>query len=334
MKPKMLLISNGFVGFSAKKNHFLQKYFDVDFLVFNKYSSYGYPTPKIENEIKMDDVDFSAYDVAFGLDTGCLPILKSFKAKSGTKIVCQILDFPCHCFMKNKNYSKSTESKWRTWIPQLSSLDGLIFNQRTSLELASQYFEGVESTIIRYPIEPIDITDYERKEFVLYIGRLSPDKGVYNLISALSFIPNPPKLITISDNPEIDLGGLAKYLKLSYLNISGCSEQEKWKLLHECLFTVFAGDAYMIPPLMITEGLSIGRSSVCTGFEEYRETFKDYVEYFDPMNLVELAKKVSNMRDNIKEVDEKAKEGIEFYRKNRSYEAWAEQANNFIEKIL
>lgn len=317
----------------------LSKYSEVYLYYFNSsVVSYSSPEKPIKNNMTGRQINPKDYDIVFALDHGCIPQLDYFKKVSielgfDKKIGCQILDYPSHLFKRNKNYNERVEENWVLYSKEMENLDFFVFNQQKPRDYFSEILNK-PCEVIRYPFYKIDILDYQRKNFVLYVGRFSQDKGVHTLITALGLIENCPKLITICDSPQYDFKSYADYLKVPYENITSCSEEKKWRYFHECAFTVFAGDAKTIPPLMITEGLSIGRTSVCFDYPEYRKNYLSYISYIQPNDLHGFSESVDFFIRDIAIADSLAKGASEYFNKERTYEAWASNTYNFFQEII
>src|SRR5208337_1863062 len=81
--------------------------------------------------------------------------------------------------------------------------------------------------------------------FVLYFGRLSPEKGAYELLRAMARLPHIP-LVIAGDGPERPrLESLALELNLNQVLFAGMVHGEKLqRLIAGCTFSVFPSHAY------------------------------------------------------------------------------------------
>jgi glycosyltransferase involved in cell wall biosynthesis len=81
--------------------------------------------------------------------------------------------------------------------------------------------------------------------YLLYFGRLSPEKGVYELLRAMARLPHVP-LVIAGEGPERPrLDALAKELNLKHVLFAGMVHgQALQKLIAGCSFSIFPSHAY------------------------------------------------------------------------------------------
>jgi glycosyltransferase involved in cell wall biosynthesis len=108
--------------------------------------------------------------------------------------------------------------------------------------------------------------------YLLYFGRLSPEKGVYDLLRAMVRLPHTP-LIIAGDGPErTRLEALAKELNLSQVLFAGMVHGEKLqKLIAGCSFSVFPSHAYETLGKSILESFAWGRPVIASDLGSRRE---------------------------------------------------------------
>ncbi len=101
--------------------------------------------------------------------------------------------------------------------------------------------------------------------YLLYFGRLSPEKGVYELIRSMVRLPHTP-LVIAGDGPERPrLEALAKELNLTQVLFAGMVHGEKLqKLIAGCSFSVFPSHAYETLGKSILESYAWGRPVVAS----------------------------------------------------------------------
>jgi glycosyltransferase involved in cell wall biosynthesis len=329
-------MSAGFKGFTYNFNKALvDKGIEVDFFEDSQQvANHDYPLPVANNLVSNLEVikRLKEYDYVMLLDHGIISTLPDIRRETNAKFICQILDCPSHLFNKGQSYyEEAILFRWQSYVNYMRYADYIVFNQQSSQESLADYHKNIKTCIIPFPVNPIYIDNYERKNYVLYIGRNSLDKGVYNLINAMALVIDPPKLVAISNGPyNEEIEAYAKYMRVNYENVPDCPEVKKWQMLHECLFTVMGGIAPNIPPLLSAEGISIGRTSICFDFPEYRRAYQDFVHYVKPFNALEFADTMRSILDDIPAGDAKAKPGIEHMKNNRSYAFWADELMKFI----
>ena len=108
--------------------------------------------------------------------------------------------------------------------------------------------------------------------YLLYFGRLSPEKGVYELLRAMVRLPHTP-LVIAGDGPERPrLEALARELNLSQVLFAGMVHGEKLqKLIAGCSFSVFPSHAYETLGKSILESYAWGRPVIASDLGSRRE---------------------------------------------------------------
>ncbi len=108
--------------------------------------------------------------------------------------------------------------------------------------------------------------------FVLYFGRLSPEKGVYELLRAMARLPHIP-LVIAGDGPERSrLESLARELNLNHVLFAGMVHGEKLqRLIAGCTFSVFPSHAYETLGKSILESYAWGRPVIASDLGSRRE---------------------------------------------------------------
>ncbi len=108
--------------------------------------------------------------------------------------------------------------------------------------------------------------------YLLYFGRLSAEKGVYELLRAMVQLPHIP-LIIAGDGPERPrLEALAKELNLKQVLFAGTVHDEKLeKLIGGCSFSVFPSHAYETLGKSILESYAWGKPVIASDLGSRRE---------------------------------------------------------------
>jgi len=114
--------------------------------------------------------------------------------------------------------------------------------------------------------------------YVLYFGRLSPEKGVDDLLHALSLSPQIPAVIA-GDGPDAArLQKLASELNLSRVTFAGQVSGDNLKaLIARCRFSVFPSHAYETLGKSILESHAHARPVIASDLGSRREFVKDGV---------------------------------------------------------
>ena len=108
--------------------------------------------------------------------------------------------------------------------------------------------------------------------YVLYFGRLSPEKGVYELLRAMVRLPHVP-LVIAGDGPERSrLEFLARELNLNNVVFAGMVHGAQLdQLIAGCTFSVFPSQAYETLGKSILESYAWGRPVVASDLGSRRE---------------------------------------------------------------
>jgi glycosyltransferase involved in cell wall biosynthesis len=108
--------------------------------------------------------------------------------------------------------------------------------------------------------------------YVLYFGRLSPEKGVYDLLRSMARVPHVP-LVIAGDGPDRPrLESLARDLNLSRVFFAGTVHGEKLqKLIASCSFSIFPSHAYETLGKSILESYAWGRPVIASDLGSRRE---------------------------------------------------------------
>jgi glycosyltransferase involved in cell wall biosynthesis len=108
--------------------------------------------------------------------------------------------------------------------------------------------------------------------YLLYFGRLSPEKGAYELLRAMVRLPHIP-LVIAGDGPERPrLEELARELNLKHVLFTGMVHGEKLrKLIAGCSFSIFPSHAYETLGKSILESYAWGRPVIASDLGSRRE---------------------------------------------------------------
>jgi glycosyltransferase involved in cell wall biosynthesis len=111
---------------------------------------------------------------------------------------------------------------------------------------------------------------------ILYFGRLSREKGVADLIAAMSSLPDIPLIIAGLGPQREDLERLVASLKLKNISFAGhVSGAALTKLISSSQFTVFPSRAYETLGKSILESFAHGRAVVASDLGSRRELVED-----------------------------------------------------------
>ena len=108
--------------------------------------------------------------------------------------------------------------------------------------------------------------------YLLYFGRLSAEKGVYELLRAMARLPHIP-IVIAGDGPDrLRLESLARELNLNQVLFAGMVQGEKLqKLIAGCSFSLFPSHAYETLGKSILESYAWGRPVIASDLGSRRE---------------------------------------------------------------
>ena len=175
-------------------------------------------------------------------------------------------------------------------------------------------------------------------EYILYLGKFTPRKGIEHLIQALGMIPDKNLYAVIAGN---DMGVKPDLLKLAVnLGISDrviftglVNSPLKEAAYREALVTVYPGK-YEIFGLVPFESILCGTSAIVANDSGCGEWLKKsgggyLVPYGDPEAIAEVIVKLDLAKEN-----ERIKKAGEWIRENLSWERVASQMFRFYKELL
>lgn len=135
------------------------------------------------------------------------------------------------------------------------------FSKRKMIEI------GVPEEKIFVKPHCVDVKDvkphFGQGDYVLFLGRLSPEKGVWTLVRAFSQL-NEIRLKIVGTGPlESELRKYVQEQNLRNIEIVGFkSGEEKWDLLQNCLFVIVPSEWYETFCLVVMEAYAAGKPVV------------------------------------------------------------------------
>jgi glycosyltransferase involved in cell wall biosynthesis len=115
-----------------------------------------------------------------------------------------------------------------------------------------------------------------RESYVLYLGRLSREKGIATLIEAMAGV-SELSLKILGDGPENEsLRALARERDLSNVEFLGhVSGEQKWNLLRQALAVAMPSLWYEHFPFAVLEGMAVGTPVVASRLGSLRDLIED-----------------------------------------------------------
>lgn len=139
-------------------------------------------------------------------------------------------------------------------------------------------------------------------EYVAYVGRISPEKGIDVLLKAATMLPNIPFKVAG------DYGGNEKYLATAPKNVSFIGHLGK-DLLHEFYlgsrFIVVPSKCFEGFPSVLIEGMVRKKPAVCSDIGGFNEIIEDEITgvHYKTGDHIDLAEKISLLWNNDKKAN-------------------------------
>lgn len=147
----------------------------------------------------------------------------------------------------------------------------------------------------QFPFSPV----YE--DYFVYLGRLSPEKGVLTLLKAMTRVKRS-RLILIGDGPQrAELEQFAKANQIDNVEFVGYKNKPEVKeLMSHASFSVIPSEWYENSPLVIYEAFSMGKpviGATIGGITEFIQPNKDGL-HFTPGSDTQLAERINALLDD------------------------------------
>lgn len=139
------------------------------------------------------------------------------------------------------------------------------------------------------------------EDFFIYLGRLSPEKGVLTLLKAMTRVKQS-KLLILGDGPQrMALEAFARENNIANIEFLGFKTKNEVKELMSCAaFTIIPSEWYENSPMVIYEAFAMGKPVIGAsigGITEFIEPGTDGL-HFTPGNDSELAAQVRTLLDH------------------------------------
>ncbi len=139
---------------------------------------------------------------------------------------------------------------------------------------------GIPAAKIRHLPNFLDLRGYEPEyevgRYGLFVGRLSPEKGVATLLEAAALARHIPLVILGEGWQEGQLRRLAAKLELSHVTFVGYQKGDEWKrLVHQAGFVVLPSECDENSPMVIYEAGALGKPVVAADVGGVGELVED-----------------------------------------------------------
>lgn len=154
-------------------------------------------------------------------------------------------------------------------IKNIDNIDYFIFPNKFSRNIFKKYFniKGKHS-ILPHFVSYHKITNFKKSNFFIYVGRISREKGIYELVNVFKTLPNL-NLKVIGKCPLTSRLKLLKSPNIEFLDY--VSDREKYKLLKSALFCVIPSKVEELGPLVLIESFMCGTPVIVPDFFSFKE---------------------------------------------------------------
>lgn len=185
-----------------------------------------------------------------------------------------------HFFYNLRNYQKA--------------IDHFIF---TSTFTKNYYLEHTnipesKAHIIPYCIQTDTTPSGKKSNHYLFAGRLSPEKGVLQLLQIFSQMPNQ-KLIVVGDGPLKNQ--VLKYKQENITVLPFASHDDVMELMRNARFTIIPSLWYETGPLVMIESMAKSTPVITPNYGSFTDTVSDGINgiEFQANNLEDLKEKIA-----------------------------------------
>ena len=179
----------------------------------------------------------------------------------------------------------------------------------------------------------------ENEKAIIYLGAISEDRGIVELVDAMSFLDSSFKLYIIGKWPETallercqNLSGWAKVEMLGYLKPDQIGEYIKKSNIGMCTLHRLENFAYTTP-VKSFEYLINGLPLIMTDFSFWKEFYNGTALFVDPKDSKEISKQILNLISNRDQYNKMSNKGIELALKH-CWENEEKKLLNLYEKII
>jgi glycosyltransferase involved in cell wall biosynthesis len=142
---------------------------------------------------------------------------------------------------------------------------------------------------------------YRKGEYALYLGRISPEKGIWTMVRAFQRLKRVRLKIAGTGPMEAALGRYVKENAVENVELVGFkSGADKWKLLADSLFVVAPSECYETFGLAVLEAYAAGKPVVASNLGSLPYVVEDGKSgvLFEPGNVEDLIEKVNGLLAN------------------------------------
>lgn len=186
-----------------------------------------------------------------------------------------------------------------TWKSKVDTYISLTEFGKAKLLDSSLRLPAEQLVVLANFVADPDVDNLPRQKFFLYVGRISPEKGLPVLLDCFASMPDQA-LVIVGDGPDkTDLENQYK----GFPNIRFYGQQSKadvFKLMHQAQAFIFPSIWYEGLPFTIIEAFSVGTPVIASRLGAMAEIVEDGFNgfHFEPGNVQDLARVVTRFADS------------------------------------
>lgn len=256
----------------------------------------------------------SLYDACIELSIPVIQTLHNFRNICPNALLLRN-DQPCELCIKGSPYNATRYRCYRDSYLQSLAVSNMVAHHRKKgtwqnkvdrfivlTEFSRSKFLAANFPLHRMSVKPNFINDPKTtdsltpQDFVLYVGRLSTEKGLNILCQAFHKLNIPLKIAG-----EGPLKSEIEQTAASNIEVLGQQNQQQiYQLMSQAKYLIMPSLCYEGFPLVLVEAFALGLPVICSKLGGMAEIVKDQVHglHFLPDNIDDLAKKAQWLYDN------------------------------------
>jgi glycosyltransferase involved in cell wall biosynthesis len=208
-------------------------------------------------------------------------------------------------FIAPSNFLRNKILEWKmlgpekiVLMPNFVDVKGFLDKTKLLPERSESEVEGKFTLSKNFTPRPAQGIKFLHSDYLLYFGRLSHEKGLKTLVSAMKFVKNGKLLIAGTGPEEKKLKEYAKKENIKNIEFLGYLKSEDLKrVIQKCLFTVLPSVFYEPFGLTILESYAYGKAVLGSNLGAIPEVVKNGETglVFESENVKDLADKINLM---------------------------------------
>ena len=165
---------------------------------------------------------------------------------------------------------------------------------------------GVNRPVFRSPLLISQKLGLAKDDYILYLGRLVPEKGITYLVEAFRDIKTNKKLVIAGGSSDTDVF-MQELKKLAKddgrIIFTGFVQGQMLEELYSNAYVYILPSDLEGMPLSLLEAMSYGNCCVCSDIDECASVVENKAVTFKKSNIEDLRKKLQGLIDNKQEVE-------------------------------